>query len=78
MRYVKQIEIFINFLLILIVYFYCFQAKIVKLIGEVDYAVKRHAKMQEEEEQRRQQIFDSKLKPKGDLLLPKQTDKIEK
>ncbi|XP_029175835.1 39S ribosomal protein L52, mitochondrial [Nylanderia fulva] len=50
-----------------------YAAKIVKLVGEVDYAVERHAKMQKEKEQRRQQILDSKLKPKGDLLLRKRT-----
>lgn len=33
--------------------------------------------MQKEEKQRKQQILDFKLKPKGDLLLRKQTDKIK-
>lgn len=33
--------------------------------------------MQEEEKQRRQQILDNKLKPKGDLLFKKQMDKIK-
>ncbi|CAL1677180.1 unnamed protein product [Lasius platythorax] len=54
-----------------------YAAKVIKLVGEIDYAVERHAKMQEKEKQRRQQILDSKLKPKGDLLLQKQTGKIK-
>ncbi|XP_072758515.1 large ribosomal subunit protein mL52 [Anoplolepis gracilipes] len=54
-----------------------YAAKIVKLVGEIDYAVERHAKRQEKETQRRQEILNNKLKPKGDLLLKKQTDKIK-
>lgn len=46
-------------------------------MGEIDFAVERHANMQEEEKQRRQKILDSKLKPKGDLLLQKQVKKME-
>ncbi|KAK2584111.1 hypothetical protein KPH14_006552 [Odynerus spinipes] len=49
-----------------------YAAKIVQLVGEIDYAVARHARLQEEEKQRRQNILDSKLKPKGDLLLKKE------
>ncbi|XP_032681316.1 39S ribosomal protein L52, mitochondrial [Odontomachus brunneus] len=55
-----------------------YAAKIIKLVKEIDFAVERHAKMQEEEDQRRQQILDSKLKPKGDLLLQKQVEEIQK
>ncbi|KAM0737128.1 Large ribosomal subunit protein mL52 [Formica fusca] len=54
-----------------------YAARIIKLVAEIDYAVERHAKMQEEEKQRRQQILDNKLKPKGDLLFKKQMDKIK-
>ncbi|EFN76699.1 hypothetical protein EAI_05066 [Harpegnathos saltator] len=52
-----------------------YATRIIQLVGEIDSAVERHAKMQEEEKQRRQQILDNKLKPKGDLLLKKQVDK---
>jgi len=55
-----------------------YAARIIKLVGEIDYAVERHAKLQEKEKQERQQILDNKLKPKGDLLLQKQADRIEK
>ncbi|KAL6420482.1 hypothetical protein ACFW04_014466 [Cataglyphis niger] len=54
-----------------------YAARIIKLVGEIDYAVERHANLQKEEKQRKQQILDFKLKPKGDLLLQKQTDKIK-
>lgn len=37
----------------------------------MDYAVERHANLLEERKQKRQQILDNKLKPKGDLLLEK-------
>lgn len=52
---------------------YCinFQARIIKLAGEIDYAVERYARLQEKKEQERQQILNNKLKPKGDLLLQK-------
>ncbi|KAL0102355.1 hypothetical protein PUN28_018700 [Cardiocondyla obscurior] len=43
--------------------------RIVKLVKEIDFAVERHAKLKEQEKQERQQILDSKLKPKGDVLL---------
>lgn len=59
-------------------YYINFQARIIKLAGEIDYAVERHAKLQEKTEQERQRILNNKLKPKGDLLLQKQADKIEK
>jgi len=38
-------------------------------VSEVDYAVERHARLEEEKKQERQQILDNKLKPKGNLLL---------
>ncbi|XP_026825535.1 39S ribosomal protein L52, mitochondrial [Ooceraea biroi] len=50
--------------------------RIVKLVSEIDYAVDRHARQQEEEKRERQRILDSKLKPKGDLLL--QESKVKK
>lgn len=49
-----------------------YAAKIIKLAGEVDYAVERHARLQEKEKEERQKILNNKLKPKGDLLLQKQ------
>lgn len=55
-----------------------FQARIIELVGEIDYAVERHAKLQEKEKQERQKILDNKLKSKGHLLLQKQTDTIKK
>ncbi|XP_077274560.1 mitochondrial ribosomal protein L52 [Temnothorax americanus] len=55
-----------------------YAARIIKLVGEVDYAVERHARLQKEKERETQQILDNKLKPKGDLLLQKQADTIEK
>ncbi|KAG5321776.1 RM52 protein, partial [Acromyrmex heyeri] len=61
-----------------ILYFIDFQAKIIKLVGEVDFAVERHTKMQEKEKEKRQKILNNKLKPKGDLLLQIQADTIEK
>ncbi|XP_012058368.1 PREDICTED: 39S ribosomal protein L52, mitochondrial [Atta cephalotes] len=46
-----------------------YAAKIIKLVGEVDFAVERHARMQEKKKEERQEILNNKLKPKGDLLL---------
>lgn len=43
--------------------------RIAKLVYEVDYAVERHAKLLKEKEEQRQQILDSKLKPKGQKLI---------
>lgn len=57
---------------------YVLQARIIKLVGEIDHAVEKHAKLQKENEQRRQQILDSKLKPKGHLLLKKPVNKVKK
>ncbi|XP_011163169.1 39S ribosomal protein L52, mitochondrial [Solenopsis invicta] len=54
-----------------------YAARIITLVGEMDYAVERHAKLQEKKKQRRQKILDNKLKPKGELLLQKQADKIK-
>nr|XP_012215919.1 PREDICTED: 39S ribosomal protein L52, mitochondrial [Linepithema humile] len=54
-----------------------YAVKIIKLVGEVDHAVERHAKLQKENEQRRQQILDNKLKPKGDLLLENPVNKVK-
>jgi len=61
-----------------ILYSIDFQAKIVKLVGEIDYAVERHARLQEKEKEERQKILNNKLKPKGNLLLQKREDTIEK
>ncbi|EGI61563.1 PREDICTED: 39S ribosomal protein L52, mitochondrial [Acromyrmex echinatior] len=55
-----------------------YAAKIIKLVGEVDFAVERHTRMQEKEKEKRQTILNNKLKPKGDLLLQIQADTIEK
>lgn len=46
-----------------------YMRKIVQLVGEVDHAVERYARLQREEEERRKQILDSKLKPKGQELI---------
>lgn len=43
--------------------------RVLQLIGEVDYAVERHARMLKEEKEKKQQILDSKLKPKGTALI---------
>ncbi|XP_011879513.1 PREDICTED: 39S ribosomal protein L52, mitochondrial [Vollenhovia emeryi] len=51
-----------------------YAAKIIKLVSEIDHAVERHHRLKEKEKQERQQILDNKLKPKGDLLLKKQSD----
>ncbi|GAB1866759.1 Large ribosomal subunit protein mL52 [Camponotus japonicus] len=48
-----------------------YAARIITLVGEIDYAVERHAKKQKQRIQRRQQILDNKLKPKGNALLKK-------
>lgn len=61
-----------------ILYSIDFQAKIIKLVGEVDFAVENHARMQEKKKEERQEILNNKLKPKGDLLLQIQADTIEK
>ncbi|XP_043474220.1 39S ribosomal protein L52, mitochondrial [Leptopilina heterotoma] len=45
--------------------------KIVKLVGEVDYAVERYYRLIEEKKQERDEILRNKLKPKGQLLLNK-------
>ncbi|KYN34415.1 39S ribosomal protein L52, mitochondrial, partial [Trachymyrmex septentrionalis] len=57
---------------------YAIYAKIVKLVREVDFAVERHARIQEKKKEERQEILNNKLKPKGDLLLQIQTDTIKK
>ncbi|CAK9803764.1 39S ribosomal protein L52, mitochondrial [Anthophora quadrimaculata] len=46
-----------------------FVKRIVKLVGEVDHAVERHAKLTKEKEDRKQQILDNKLKAKGQKLI---------
>jgi len=61
-----------------ILYSIDFQAKIIKLVGEIDYAVERHARLQEKEKEERQKILNNKLKPKGNLLLQKRENTIEK
>jgi large subunit ribosomal protein L52 len=45
--------------------------KIVQGIDEIEYAEKRYIRLQEEEKNKRQEILDSKLKPKGAELLKK-------
>ncbi|CAH0547188.1 unnamed protein product [Brassicogethes aeneus] len=43
--------------------------QIIKLTGEVDFAVDRHKHLQMEEVKRKEQILNGKLKPKGVKLL---------
>lgn len=45
--------------------------KIVTGSWEIDYAIKRHKKIQDDEVKAKQDILDNKLKPKGHLLLKK-------
>jgi len=45
--------------------------KIVTGSWEIDYAIERHKKLKDEEANAKQKIIDSKLKPKGNLLLKK-------
>lgn len=45
--------------------------QIITLSAEVDFAIERHKKLQQEEEDKRQHILQSKLKPKGLKLLKK-------
>jgi large subunit ribosomal protein L52 len=45
--------------------------KIVTGSWKIDYAIKRHKEIKEKEIQDTQNILDSKLKPKGHLLLKK-------
>ncbi|CAG9857342.1 unnamed protein product [Phyllotreta striolata] len=46
---------------------------IVKLTGEIDFAVNRHKKLLEDEENRKKGIIGRKLKPKGTALLNSKT-----
>lgn len=43
--------------------------KIIRLSGEIDFAVKRHQQIEMDEKTHRKQTIDSKLKPKGLALL---------
>lgn len=45
--------------------------QIIKLTGEIDFAVDRHKQMMIDEQKRRKEILDNKLKPKGIELLKK-------
>lgn len=45
------------------------QKRIVKLVGEIDYAVERHANLIKEKEVQEQKILESRLKPKGQLSI---------
>ncbi|XP_053972768.1 39S ribosomal protein L52, mitochondrial [Hylaeus volcanicus] len=45
--------------------------RIVQLVGEIDYAVEKHAKMIKQREETVQKILNSKLKPKGQELVNK-------
>ncbi|XP_044004325.1 39S ribosomal protein L52, mitochondrial [Aphidius gifuensis] len=51
--------------------------KIQKLTSEVDYAVLRHAKMQEKIMENRQKIISSKFKPKGQQLINESTSQSD-
>jgi hypothetical protein len=44
------------------------QTKIIELTKEVDFAVKRRAALEREEECRMEEILSRKLKPKGDSI----------
>ncbi|KAG7189698.1 hypothetical protein KM043_017366 [Ampulex compressa] len=43
--------------------------KIVKLVGEIDYAIKKHEDILTQKELKKQEILNSKLIPKGNVLL---------
>lgn len=43
--------------------------QIILLSKEIDFAIERHTQMKLDEENKKQQIIDSKLKPKGMALL---------
>ncbi|XP_026475752.1 39S ribosomal protein L52, mitochondrial-like [Ctenocephalides felis] len=43
--------------------------QIVTLSSEIDFALERSAKLKQQEETKRQEIINSKLKPKGNTLL---------
>lgn len=45
------------------------QKRIIKLVGEIDYAVERHANLIKEKKAQEQKILESRLKPKGQLLV---------
>ena len=51
-----------------------FQAKIVRLVGEVDHAVERYNRLIKEKQEEQRRIVSSKLKAKGELLLEKNKD----
>ncbi|XP_033196790.1 mitochondrial ribosomal protein L52 isoform X1 [Bombus vancouverensis nearcticus] len=44
-----------------------YMRKIIKLVGEIDFAVERHSRLLKEKEEQEQKILDSQLKPKGVL-----------
>lgn len=46
-----------------------FQKKIWTLSKEIDFAVERHKALVQEKKEERQRKLDSKLRPKGHLLL---------
>ena len=43
--------------------------RVLQLIGEIDHAVDRHARLMKEEKDKKDQILANKLKPKGQQLL---------
>lgn len=45
--------------------------KIVTGTFEIDYAIKRHQRLKDEEVKAKQDIMDGKLKPKGHFMLRK-------
>lgn len=45
--------------------------KIVTGTYEIDYAIKRHQRLKDEEVKAKQDIMDGKLKPKGHFMLKK-------
>ncbi|XP_006622204.1 39S ribosomal protein L52, mitochondrial [Apis dorsata] len=46
-----------------------FMKRIIKLVGEIDYAVERHANLIKEKKAQEQKILESRLKPKGQLSI---------
>jgi large subunit ribosomal protein L52 len=48
-----------------------YASQIVDMIGEVDYAVERHNRLQQAKVDEKQKLLSTKLIPKGHLMLKK-------
>ncbi|XP_043259450.1 39S ribosomal protein L52, mitochondrial [Colletes gigas] len=46
-----------------------FARRVTQLVGEIDHAVEKHARLEREENERKQKILESKLKQKGQLSI---------